>query len=289
MGRGINKKITPELMCELRVKDRPLSGLSMSKAALELAKTYPDFAPRTIETLLVICRRATDTTFQLYVEGKISQVVIESLVRGVDRAEQEFLLEEITRRKMTVGQLDRAKAIRRKMKASWAEALGKATGEIPMIAKPGGSKDAPKTLDQLIKEITETGRQFRLKVSMAIDLLPETSIEAGRVKRSVFMKAYEIRHDVGEVYEFLDKRVKKILDEMEIHARTEAELASRRDRTGGGSYGGSQSSAGAGTGGSQEGKDPDLGEGQQVVQGPDEVVPGQGRVEPAPDAGASGR
>lgn len=226
--------ITPEMALKMRqrVKDLEQGGLAdapIRELAERLAPEFPQFKPKTLKDYVSSFRAATDLTMKRYQEGLISSGVMTQLTQGIDSAEQDFVAGEYLKRKMIASELSLAKQ-HRKDGASWAEALGKATGEIPTIKKPSQQQkhSEVKSYDQLLKEILELGTQWRMKVAMALELVPPTVLQKGEALTTVFMKTYELRHLIGEQYEFVDKKVKQFIEEIEKHAHEEATVAASR-------------------------------------------------------------
>lgn len=178
--------------------------------------------------------QASDYIYGLFTERKINYSVLRSLsAMQTDDATRDFVARAVVERGLSCPQLDKLKRFLRTGKCSVAEALGKVCGEIPEHpVKPSERGANP---DSINDEIMKLGTQWRMKVQMAMDLIPATTLEGGTARAVIFKKAYELRHLVREQLAFIDSKVEQFLKEIETHAQ--ARSASRKDTaTNGGTY-----------------------------------------------------
>lgn len=175
---------------------------------------------------LIAASSVSDYAFGLFKTKKISFSMLRELGRAlVDDATRDFLARAAVERGMSAEQMMDTKNYLKK-RCSVAEALGKACGQIPKVATPASER--PASVEAIHDEIMRMGTQWRMKVSMAMDLLPATTLEGKATRMAVFKKAYELRHLVKEQLSFIEQKVDQFLKEVEAHASAEAVVASRR-------------------------------------------------------------
>lgn len=175
---------------------------------------------------LIAATSVSDYAFELFKTKKLSFSMLRELGRGqVDDATRDFLARAAVERRMSAEQMMDTKNYLKK-RCSVAEALGKACGQIPKVATPASER--PASVEAIHDEIMRMGTQWRMKVSMAMDLLPATTLEGKSTRMLIFKKAYELRHLVKEQLSFIEQKVEQFLKEVEGHATAEAVVASRR-------------------------------------------------------------
>jgi hypothetical protein len=175
---------------------------------------FPDITARTLE-MYACAMSASSYLYGLFEERKISYgVLYELMSMRTDDATRDFIGRAVMERGFSTAQLSTVKRLLRKG-CSTAEALAKAAGEIP--EKPVKAERAAHP-DTFNDEIMKLGTQWRMKVQMAMDLLPATTLEGGTAKAAIFKKAYELRHLVREQLAFIDAKVEQFLKEIETHA-----------------------------------------------------------------------
>jgi len=143
--------------------------------------------------------------FDAYIDGEVS-IGLALVVSTMDPETQRFLLTEILEKKLQVGHVEK---IKRHLKegASMAEALARATGEMPEKREP-----ARRSFDGLLDEINKLGAKWRTLVSMAMDAASGMEHELGAGSFALFEKVYALRHSIGEQYAFVDQKVKRFVN-----------------------------------------------------------------------------
>ena len=117
--------------------------------------------------------------------------------------------------------------------SSLSEAIKKASGEIPEFAQPGEAKKVVKQFQNIVKEVSDLSLHLRMKMNMAVDLLPVTILDRGEVHSKIFYEAYLLRHILKENFDVIDAKVKLYMGELRDFMVTESTLDS--DRQNGGS------------------------------------------------------
>ncbi len=210
-------KISPKILTDIRNRVLQMKNPNNTAVAKELAKEFTQFSPTTMESYVAVSYLPAGV-FQMYVDGKFSYGILRELATGIPMEAATFLAEEFIERKMTPAELIRAKGLMREGECdSWGIALDRATGvEEVQIVSPLAKekkKEQPKSFDDLVTEILKEGTEWRLKVKMVIDFLPQ--MERNAVESfTVFQKIYFMRHALQEQFVFVDKTVKNILDRM---------------------------------------------------------------------------
>lgn len=279
----VKRKISKDRVVEIRRRAIELGAMSCEKKAEVLSREFGEVSKRRLLDLVAL-GGLSDEVFKLLVEGRISLSVGVSLAQmKTDSATKDFLARQCVESGIRIGQLTRIKEFL-KSGCSMAEALGKAMGKIPIVSHRPKSAEG-KSLDDLLKEILELGTEWRMKVEMAMELIPATSFEGGRVRKQVFWKTYRLRHLIREQLDFVDRKVKQFLGEMEQQAEVEEGVYACSQK-----FLSEKGGACVGSAGEEEGakESPVVGEGGETVSDSSEDVRGEGRVPPPGDCGTPG-
>lgn len=223
--------ISPALIERIREAIAVFPPKTSQRGMVETMRLSPKFSDISSRSLrdLIAAASVSDYVFKMFTENKFSFSMLRELGRGqVDEATRDFLARAAVERGMSAEQMMDVKNYLKK-RCSVAEALGKACGQIPKTAVPASER--PVSVEAIHDEIMKMGTQWRMKVSMAMDLLPATTLEGKATRMLIFKKAYELRHLVKEQLAFIDTKVEQFLKEMETHASAEADVASRRGVT----------------------------------------------------------
>lgn len=235
-------KLTPKILEDVRFRVKEMGDLPTMKKVEEVAKVYTSISPRTIEGY-VRATRVHDEVFKLYMEGKVSYVVL-SEISNLDPETGLFLVNEMLEKKFLPMNLGEIKEMVRLGHAkSWFEAVQKVVSksEDPPITPDERrlkSQHKPprgeyRNFDDLMKDILLSGTEWRLKVKAAIDFLPMVKDQAVHSFQA-FTKLYMLRNTLKEQFEFVDQTVKAVLDRKVNEASSEAEKeASDVDESGG--------------------------------------------------------
>lgn len=187
---------------------------------------YPQFATKSIPGYINACS-VSDRIFQLYLDGKFSLGMILILGTCDPPSTADFLADEAVERNMSTGQIAEAKSLMKSKKCrSWDEAIKQAMGVIEereptpprekknqyQTAAGKISTELPQSFDALVQDILVSGTNWRMKVQMAIDMMPMAS-KSGEYGFSVLSKLYMLRHVLKENLEFVDKNVKDALSQ----------------------------------------------------------------------------
>jgi hypothetical protein len=191
--------------------------------AARLASEYTQFTHKTLLNYARILACVCEEVFQMCVEGKIS---LTSLIEFVswDRKTQIYMAGEYVEKKLSPGLLRIIKQQKREHDMSWAEAIGRATGAIPMD-KPRRPEDR-KNLDQILTEIADKGARWRALVDMAIEMVGDEEAAAG-VHMVLFEKVALLRELIGNQYDMVNGRFNRYMGS--IKKRLRSEVASQGD------------------------------------------------------------
>jgi hypothetical protein len=228
---AVNQKITKTIFLDIRERVRAAKDQPAFIIASEIVKDYPQFANNTVTEYVTILKTASDFLLDLYLRGKVSLSVLKILARETlskstkhlsDHGTQDFLAREFLARKLTRIHLKRLKGFMRNGDSA-AEALMKATGEMPAKRV----KVSTKNLDKMLDEINKLGIRFRTKVAFVNDMLPVSVFDVRNVL-NFFERVYMFRHILKEQFDFVDKRVREYLDGLGKLQRNQAELAAAK-------------------------------------------------------------
>jgi hypothetical protein len=214
-------KFTLDEFNRLRGLTKERKGVPEYKFAAEVIKEFEEtgVTEKTLCDYIAICK-TSDYIWKFFERGRISILALRKISRSkLDEATKDFVAREYVDRKMNIRQLEATKKYLADG-CSLAESLDKATGVIPSVGynKP---KVVEKDLGGLLGEIVKLGTDWRMKVTMAMEILPMTTMDKGKLHWTLFNKVYMLRHTVKEQLEFLDARMKQYFEELARHSEAE--------------------------------------------------------------------
>jgi hypothetical protein len=203
---GFEKKITPEIVLQLRVRMREIPETNHYARAKKLAPEFPLLSERTLIDYSRLMVNVCDEVFQMHLDGKLSLTALSEF--GVwDNKTQIYMANEYIEKKLTPSVLRIVKQLKREHDISFAEAIGRATGEIPMD-KP--RKEERRNLDQILTEIADKGARWRALVDMAIEMVGDQEAAAG-VHMALFEKVSVLRELIGNQYDMVNGRFNRYM------------------------------------------------------------------------------
>lgn len=197
-----------------RVLELRKENLSLAEIAKIIAPEFKEVKERTLALYASALSHASDMVMKLYDEGKLPWITILDLCAGKSAECQDILAQEIIARQLTHEDLNEIKRLLNK-RLSLFEAIKRVTDKGKVVIVPAMTKKQERNLSCLLEEIATMATEFRAKVTMAVELLPYSPIDGGTAHLSIFEKIYLLRHILAEQYEFVDKRVKHYLTEIE--------------------------------------------------------------------------
>jgi len=219
-------KMTPDVV--RRVKERTITfngKMSVHKIAETINPEFPNLSKHSLIECVMTLRKVSDEVVNLYYDGKIPYIVLiefggcrflnDNDSPDYIRSTIDFLAQEYIDNDLSYKQLKRIKKLLRGSDISVDEAIGRVMGRILTGERAKSIKKIRDSFDGLLDEAMKLLTTSRMKVSQIMDLLPVSTLDKGKVHADLFDKAYMLRHLVKEQYEFLDKKVKSYLDEME--------------------------------------------------------------------------
>lgn len=215
------KGLTPQEMEKFREVFRQMPDMSHETRARQLKLRFPDVGLHTLENYSRMTLQATETTWALYMEGKVTVGQLDELVSW-ENGDQDFMAKEMVERKLTVGHLKKVKRIRKEQACGYTEAIAKATGEIPRY-QPREQKH--KNFDTLLDDIAKASTKWRALMSMAFTLIGQEEAKAG-VHAELFRQAFALRHIIGENYDFANSKVTRYFNIIKKKLKAGAETSS---------------------------------------------------------------
>lgn len=204
---GFDKRITPEILIQLkkRMAEFPKDTAHATRGAA-LATEFPMFSERTLVDYSRLTNGICDEVFQMHLDGKISLTSLSEFVVWDDKV-QKFMANEYVEKKLTPSLLRIIKQLKREHDMGWDEAIGRATGTIPMD-KP--RKETRKNLDQILTDIADKGARWRALVDMAIEMVGDEEAAAG-VHMALFEKVSILRELIGNQYDMVNGRFNRYM------------------------------------------------------------------------------
>lgn len=211
----IDKKMTMEVLLELRKRFQEIPESNHYARAKKLVSEFPQFSEHTLvdysRTLVNVC----DEVFQMHLDGKMSLTSLAEF--GVwDRKTQIYMAKEYVDHKLTSHVLRLVKKLKKEHDIGFEEAIGRATGEIPMD-KP--RKEQRRDLDQILTEIADKGARWRALVDMAIEMVGQEEAAAG-VHMALFEKVSILRELVGNQYDMVNGRFNRYMNAIKKRLRS---------------------------------------------------------------------
>ena len=204
-GIALDKKISTEILAEMREKFKSMpETMSHEARARAVSPEYPTFSVRTLEDYSRISIQATESVWAAFVAGKISYTLLAQFI-GLEPGWQDALLAEfVGNKKLTPSALSKFKQYIREGQP-FDTAVARLTGKLP-------EQDAPpakhKSFDSLMDEIAKLSAKLRARISMATDAVAEMEREFG-VCVPLFERAYDLRHYLGETYDYMNQRLNR--------------------------------------------------------------------------------
>lgn len=203
---AFDKKITPELMAQLRARMKEIPETNHYARAKKLAPEFPMFSERTLVDYSRLIINVCDEVFQMHLDGKISQTALSEF--GVwEKKTQIYMATEYVDKKLTPSLLRIIKQLKREHDMGFEEAIGRATGAIPMD-KP--RKEDKRTLDQILAEIADKGARWRAMVDVAVEMIGDEEA-AGGVHMTLFEKVAVLRELIGNQYDMVNGRFNRYM------------------------------------------------------------------------------
>jgi hypothetical protein len=221
--KKFEKKITLEVLLDMK---RCLAGFAETThdaRAKRLAPDFPQFSERTLVDYSRIITNICEEVFQMCVDGKISLTAITEFVAW-DRKTQIFMAGEYIEKQLTPSVLRIIKQLKREHDMGWAEAIGRATGAIPMD-KP--RREERRNLDQILTEIADKGARWRALVDMAVEMIGEEEAAAG-VHMAIFERVALLRELIGNQYDMVNGRFNRYMTAIKKRVRSEAAQETRK-------------------------------------------------------------
>jgi hypothetical protein len=221
---AFEKKITLETLLEMKKFLSGVSETTHEARAKKLFEAFPQFKERTLIDYSRLITNICDELFQMAVEGRISLTALTEFTAW-DKKTQLYMAGEYVEKSLTPSLLKIIKQQKREHDMSWAEAIGRATGAIPMD-KP--RREDRKSLDQILTEIADKGARWRALVDLAIEMVGEEEAAAG-VHMALFEKVALLRELIGNQYDMVNGRFNRYMGS--IKRRLKGELAAQEAAT----------------------------------------------------------
>jgi hypothetical protein len=209
------KKITREVLVDLRSKILSLGTIAHYEKARQLGAEYPLFSSRTLIDYSRLLSGLCDEVFQMHLDGKVSLTALSQFC-GWDVKTQKYMAVEYVDKKLTPSLLRIIRQLKREHDMGWEEAIGRATGTIPMD-RPRRPEER-KNLDQILTEIADKGARWRAMVSMAIEMVGEEEAAAG-IHQALFEKVAVLRELIGNQYDMVNGRFNRYMSLIKARLR----------------------------------------------------------------------
>lgn len=216
------KGVTPPELEKFRELYRQMPEMSHQNRAKAVKPNHPELSVAALEDYSRMTVNSTETTWALYMEGKLSLGLLSELIAWKS-GDQDFMAKETVDRKLTVGHLKKVKHIKKEQECGYAEAIAKATGEMPRYQPRENHK--PRSFDTLLDDIAKASTKWRSLLSMAFDLIGQEEAKAG-VHAELFRQAYSLRHIIGENYDFANSKVSRYFNFIKKKYRAGPETSS---------------------------------------------------------------
>lgn len=212
--KGFDKKITIEMLLDLKKRFRDLPEMTHEARARAVAADFPQFAERTLKDYSCTLTSVCDEVFEMVLQGHISLTAISEFTIW-EKKTQVYMAKEYVEKKLTPSLLRMVKKLKSEHDVSFEEAIGRATGSIPMD-RP--RKEQRKDLDQILTEIADGGARWRAKVDMAIEMVGDEEAAAG-VHLALFEKVCLLRELVGNQYDMVNGRFNRYVNSIKKRLR----------------------------------------------------------------------
>lgn len=214
--KHFDRKVEFSVLEELRRKCDELGDLSAAKKAEILEGKIAQLKGRRLLRYVEAMSKTTDYIFSLLREGKIGMYVHRVLAQCPSKITDEvkdFLADEFLESNMTVRQLEKAKAILIRDNCSVSDALKRSQGRLSG-RKSRTPRGVTRSFEQLVDDIGKLSVTLRMKIEMAVELLPKSVLREAEIHSEVFFRAYMMRHQLKEHLEYVDRKVEGYLEEI---------------------------------------------------------------------------
>lgn len=239
-------QVSLDFLKELRQKVRAQTpGISYRVMAQNLQADFPKISFGVLETYVPAIDRASDYILDMLWSGKISILVFQELCSGdMDTGTRDtfanMILEKWVNmggRKMRMGpkHVRMVKKILKtsKGRCSLAEAVMRATGEIPGHARPEHVEETKKSFGKAVASSTDAAVKFMTAMQMALDLIPGSAVESGEIHLDSYEKLTTFENTLENALNFVRSRRKQWLEWLKSHVVAEATMAQERLGRGG--------------------------------------------------------
>jgi hypothetical protein len=217
------KLMTTKMAQKLHKRVSKLTHLKSVRAIAEKIKAeFPMYTLETLRDYVAVFHRIGENAFDHYLKGDFSFTVLGLLGKSeLDPGTQDYLADEIVDKKLGANQVRSIKSMMRKGDPVTL-AVKKELGLLPRHHRPGQKPiKAARNIETLVDDINKLSLELKVKIRMALELLPKTILDMSKVYGTIFEKAYQLRHIFHENHEFMDKVVKGFLDEMVEKSKAE--------------------------------------------------------------------
>lgn len=225
--------VTRELLARLRGRMKELSALGNTLKIIEaIAPEFPEMSSGSVENYVYSLRSLSDYVFGLYMDGKISANVLSEIGQAkLDPATKDFIAGKVVELRLTLTQVAVIKGeLKRKgqNKCSLAEAIKRATGEIPAHSRREDIAKSVKQFGGIVEDVSQAAMTFMVKFKQAVDLLPLSVLDRGEAHMALLEKVYVFEASLENVLRFVAEKKKRYVKEIVDHVSTEAQLESAR-------------------------------------------------------------
>jgi len=238
VGRKIgNTQVRFDWALMVRLRDRvklfpEKMRLSEKIAAIKAEfETLSSCSNKTLEEYVYVVATASDFMFEVLGQGKLSILQFNELCHGtMDRATRDTLTHAVVDKKITYGQIRVIKKTLKQSKGrcSLAEAIMKATGEIPLHSKSDHLQESQKTFTKAVNEVADYSLKFMTKIQMALDLVPSSAIQSGEIHLNDYERLTTFETTLESTLNFVRMRKKQWLEWLKSHLVTEATMKQLR-------------------------------------------------------------
>lgn len=203
---GFEKKINTEILLKLRKRMKEIPEANHHERAKKLAPEFTLFSERTLVDYSRLLTEICDEVFQIHLDGKISLTALKEFVIW-EKKTQIYMANEYVEKKLQRSDIQVVKQLMREHSMSFSEAIGRATGAIPMD-KP--RREERRNLDQILAEIADKGARWRALVEVAVEMIGDEEAAAG-VHMALFEKVSVLRELVGNQYDMVNGRFNRYM------------------------------------------------------------------------------
>lgn len=235
VGRKIGStevKISVEMLVRMRARVMELGPFKTNEAAANaLYGEFKELSFSSVEEYLGVVIKASDYRFSLMASRTISIGTLKELCQGeFDEATRDTLAQIVVERNMTPSQVMKVKKLVKDSKGrmALAEAVLRATKQIPLHSKHDDVKESIKTFGKTIDDLVDASTKFMTKLQMAIDIIPGSAVENGESYMSVYEKIVTFENTLDSSLRFVSERKKRFFEALRSHIITEASMHQKR-------------------------------------------------------------